>query len=73
MVYIKLGRVVGAEGLPQQDAGGGDAGDGGQKLADPEGAPPQAVHPQSFDEGSAQAVPGGVAKGDLSVVFPLFA
>ena len=54
-----------------QGGHGGDAAHGGQDLAHPEGTPVEAVHPQALDHGPAQAVPGAVAQGDLSVIGPL--
>ena len=63
---------MGLEILVSQHRYSGDAGDSGQHLADPEGAPPQAVHPQAFNDAPAQAVPGGVAQGHLAVILPLF-
>ena len=56
--------------LPNQDGGGGQAGDERQHLTDPDAAPIEAVHPQSLNHSPTQAVPGAVAQGDLAVVAP---
>ena len=63
---------MGLEVLNGQHDHGGDAADSSQQLAHPEGSQVQAVGTQTFNEGSAQTVPGHVAQGDLSVVLPLF-
>ena len=54
-----------------QGGHGSHAAEACQKLADPEIAPVEAVHPQALNHGPAQAVPGGVAQGDLAVIGPL--
>ena len=56
------------EVLPDQHNYGSHAADACQHLTDPEGAPVQAVHPQSLDDAPTQTVPCGVAKGNLPVV-----
>ena len=72
LVNIEVSGGVGFEIQIDEDADGCYAGDGGQELADPEGAPPEAVHPQTFDDAAAQAVPGGVAQSHLAIVAALF-
>ena len=64
---------MGPEGQHHQHYHRRKAADGRQQLADPEIAPVEAVHPQAFDEGAAQAVPGNIAQGDLAVVLPTLA
>ena len=64
---------MGLEMLPDENGHGSDAGHRCQYLADPEGAPSEAVHPETFDEGSAQTVPGSVAQGHLTVILALAA
>ena len=59
---------MGPEGQYHQHHNGGKTADSRQHLAHPEISPIEAIHPQAFDEGAAQAVPGCVAQSDLAII-----
>ena len=64
---------MGTEQVDQQQEHAGEAADGCQQLTDPEGSQVQTVGAQTFDQGSAQAIPGAIAQSDLAVILALFA
>ena len=71
LVYEEVFRVVGAEMEDNQGGGSGYEGQACQHLAHPEGTPPQAVGAHSFNNHPSEAVPGQVAQGNLTIIFPL--
>ena len=61
---IRIGYMAGPTGMGMAKLihdNGGEAADGCQQLADTEIAPVEAVGAQTFDEGSAQAIPSHIA------------
>ena len=70
-IDIELVAVVLVEGQRQQYACRQHEANQRHYLADTEGAPIEAVCPQTLDHCSAQAVPSGIAQRDLTVILAL--